>query len=46
MLYEVITRPTVEVNDVIVATNGVSKTLVLASNSVDDNYFKGANAVA
>jgi len=42
---EVSIRPTVEINDVTVATNGVSKTLVLASNSVDDNYFKGANAV-
>jgi OmcA/MtrC family decaheme c-type cytochrome len=42
---EVSIQPTVEVNGVTVATNGVSKTLVLASNSVDDNYFKGANAV-
>jgi len=42
---EVSIRPTVEINDVTVATNGVSKTLVLASNAIDDNYFKGANAV-
>jgi len=42
---EVSIRPTVVVDGVTVATNGVSKTLNLASNSVDDNYFKGANAV-
>ena len=28
-----------------VATNAVSKTLELASNAIDDDYFKGANAV-
>ena len=28
-----------------VATNAVSKTLDLASNAIDDDYFKGANAV-
>jgi len=43
---EVSVRPTVKVDDQTVATNAVSKTLELASNSIDDDYFKGANAVA
>jgi len=42
---EVSIRPTVEVDDVTLATNGVSKTLDMTSNAIDDNYFKGANAV-
>ena len=42
---EVSVRPTVRINDEVVATNGVSKTLVLGNNSIDDNYFKGVNAV-
>jgi len=42
---EVSIRPTVVIDDVTVATNGVSKTLVLGNNSIDDNYFKGVNAV-
>ncbi len=42
---EVSIQPTVVINGVTVATDGVSKTLVLGNNSIDDNYFKGANAV-
>jgi OmcA/MtrC family decaheme c-type cytochrome len=42
---EVSIRPTVEIDDMTVATNGVSSTLDLASNTVDDDYFKGVNAV-
>ncbi|MGA9575309.1 MAG: hypothetical protein WBS20_15320, partial [Lysobacterales bacterium] len=42
---EVSVQPTVDIDGVTVATNGVSKTLVLGNNSIDDNYFKGANAV-
>jgi len=43
---EVSIRPTVRIDDATVATNAVSKTLELASNSIDDDYFKGDNAVA
>jgi OmcA/MtrC family decaheme c-type cytochrome len=42
---EVSIRPTVQVGGMTVATNAVSKTLELASNTIDDDYFKGANAV-
>jgi OmcA/MtrC family decaheme c-type cytochrome len=42
---EVSIRPRVEVNDEVVATNAVSETLDLVTNTVDDDYFKGANAV-
>jgi len=42
---EVSIRPTVQVDGTTVATNAVTETLELASNSIDDDYFKGANAV-
>ncbi|MCW8924645.1 MAG: hypothetical protein OQJ84_00140, partial [Xanthomonadales bacterium] len=42
---EVSIRPTVEVDDETVATNMVSKTLVLANNATPDDFFKGDNAV-
>jgi OmcA/MtrC family decaheme c-type cytochrome len=38
-------RPTVEIDEMTVATNGVSKTLDLVSNAIDDDYFTGANAI-
>jgi len=38
-------RPTVEIDEVMVATSGVSETLDLVSNAIDDDYFTGANAV-
>jgi OmcA/MtrC family decaheme c-type cytochrome len=43
---EVSIRPTVKVDEATVATNAVSKTLELANNTIDDDYFKGDNAVA
>jgi len=43
---EVSVRPTVVIGGQTVATNAVSKTLVIASNTIDDNYFKGDNALA
>jgi OmcA/MtrC family decaheme c-type cytochrome len=43
---EVSIRPTVQIDDQTVATNAVSKTLDMASNMIDNDYFKGDNAVA
>jgi len=42
---EVSIRPTLRVDGDVVATNAVTKTLVLANNTIDANYFKGTNAV-
>ena len=38
-------QPTVEIDDVTVATNGVSTTLNLVSNALEDDWFMGENAV-
>ncbi|MHC5112677.1 MAG: multiheme c-type cytochrome, partial [Planctomycetota bacterium] len=37
-------RPTVEIDDETVATNGVTSALDLVGNTVHDDYFMGANA--
>jgi OmcA/MtrC family decaheme c-type cytochrome len=42
---EVLIRPTVEVGGETVATNAVTQTLVIASNAMVDDFFKGDNAV-
>jgi hypothetical protein len=42
---EVLIRPTVEVGGETVAVDSPSKTLVIANNTVDDTYFKGANEI-
>jgi OmcA/MtrC family decaheme c-type cytochrome len=38
-------QPTVEIDGMTVATNGVSTTLNLVTNAVEDDYFMGDNAV-
>jgi OmcA/MtrC family decaheme c-type cytochrome len=38
-------RPTVEIDEMTVATNGVTRALNLVSNAIEDDYFMGDNAV-